>query len=202
MNEQSMSDILNNPKLAGNLRGQLAHILRSLNIDLQKTLSLDFAEHIVWICEEASQGNPVFRDTITTIRHYLEGIVGIEVIDGIKAPLMVARHELYHARGSNGVIAGSAALPIQLALNVCCQRLLEAEAAKKSKFSKPSRYLPDVMSVAYHASLAVAQYTAGTDWCADDQVVRNVARKRGYETSDLETRWQIKQVLDAVGSLD
>jgi hypothetical protein len=186
--KKAIEHAINKPELARNLRGQLAAAFRFVDQTSYKHLALDYAEHIIWICEEVYPHNDIFRRAIDVTRRYLRGETKLEEVWQIRLELSRLVYELEQS-SHHGVTY--AAKVIEGAILVCCH-----EELKKAKYVHQSAVRPRFGGVAHGASDAVKRYTAGIDWDADDIEVRTAARKQAYAASDKETAWQITCLLE------
>ncbi len=189
-----LTDLMVEPKFTRNIRGRLAAALRLLDTSLQKRLACDYAEHVVWICEEVFPENLRFHLAITETKRFLSGETSIEKMAQATSELYRTHYRLPRPYSTDVRTAIEAALAIKLAIKVCCQRELEASGAVMRV-----RYQPPVQAVATKASLAVAHYYGGENWDSDDPKLKATARKRGKAASDAETEWQMNKLLEVVG---
>jgi hypothetical protein len=168
--------------------------LALVDIPTSKQLACDFAEHTLWICEEETNDNPIFRAALTTTREFLKGNVSIEEVARTRSDLFRLRYELQESIEFNAKKAClEASWAIALCIRVCCKRELEKACAIIYQ-----KYQPNADSVAYYSSYAMARYAAGTNWDSDNPELKNVARKRGHEASKAETEWQLARIFDYV----
>lgn len=186
--------VLSDATLQRNLRGQLRALLELVDVRSRKVLACDYAEHVIWICEEVSRGDPRFRQMITVIRRFLDKKATIEEVATAREDFLEAAWQFREMMEWDAAVLRAASNSIYLVGRVCCQRELEALGVVIH-----IKYQPDTMSVAEAASLAIAKHAAGQDWASKDKTLRTAARRRGYEPSNVETRWQIRHLLDYLG---
>lgn len=188
---------IQDPRLARNIRGQVAVALRYLGERDRKRLACDFAEHVLrFVCADEPLHMQVYQRCIDTIRAFLAGHATIQEVDEIyfyeeSCPEPTGSQGdrvAYHAFGFH--VFGSV---LYLLYRSCCQRELEAAGLVIR-----TKYEPDAISVAQEACYAVARRAGGPDWSADDPAKREVARARGQHASEDEARWQLKRILEYV----
>ncbi len=192
--KEAIECVMLNPKFARNIRGRLLAALRLLDAPLQAKLACDYAEHLVWICEQGFNGNPLFCDAIRATKCFLDGRATIEEVAQARLELYEALYELREPHSFLVQSAIDAAWVIELAIQVCCQRQLEALGAVAR-----TRHQPRVKAVASEAWHVVAHYAGGEDWESDDPQLKAAARKRGQLASDAEVQWQLNRLTDSIG---
>jgi hypothetical protein len=178
---KEIQDTFSNPKLIRNHRGQLAAALRVVEPSTRMLLACDYVEHVTWIYEEITHDDGRIRAAIRTTRRFLKGIASIHDVAQARSTVWklfsVPQDSLLE--GAN--IAREVGLATVTAIHVCCQpQLEEANYVIHDKQTGAE-------TVAFRASYAAALHAAGRDWDANDEVLRNIARKRGREASDKET---------------
>ena len=88
---EAIERIMVDPKFARNIRGRLVAALRLLDAPLQARLACDYAEHVVWICEQAFNGDPLFCHAIRSTKGFLNGQTSIEeVAQGLQYQILIA----------------------------------------------------------------------------------------------------------------
>jgi hypothetical protein len=179
------------PRLARNLRGQVAAALRCLPKDDQKRLACDFAEHaMVSVCGREAPELPVYLGGIEVVRSFLEGGSTIRQVDDARA----AGFQLGNSTNGGTPSTHASFWDVQyLLIRCCCQRELEA-----ARLVIKYKYQPDAMAVAQAACQVVARHAGGPEWGADDPSRRDAARKRGRRAADEEAKWQIASILEFV----
>ena len=190
----AIESIMVNPKFACNIRARLLAALRLLDAPLAAKLACDYAEHLVWICEQGFNGNPLFCHAIRATKCFLDGRATIEEVAQARLELYEALYELREPHTFLVQSATDAAWVIELAIQVSCQRQLEALGAVAR-----IRHQPRVKAVASEAWHVVAHYAGGEDWDSDDPQLKAVARKRGRLASDAEVQWQLNRLADSIG---
>ena len=179
------------PRLARNIRGQVAAALHCLEESDDKRLACDFAEHALsFVCAGDSLRVEIYQRGIDTIRAFFAGHATIQQVD--EAYVEAMRLEPIGSQGIPVVLHDFWSVQYLL-FRCCCQREFEA-----AKLVVRYKYQPGAISVAQAACWAVARRAGGPDWDSLDPLLQQAARARGRRASDDEARWQLQRVLDDV----
>lgn len=183
-----VKQVLSKPDLSYNLSGQLSAALDLLNTDAHKALSLDFVEHVLWICNVESSCNNFFDEILIVMRGFLKGK---ETINQVKS----ARSRLYDFRFSPKqeleVLFGTGYVvnALEEAILVCSGK----ELWQVGLIRYPRN---DYNTVHRQAAFAVARHTAKLDWDSTDSFIRNQGRRIGKQASEKEKEWQIGHLIE------
>jgi hypothetical protein len=184
------------PVLARNMRGQLSAALRLLDTSTHQWLACDFAEHGLWMLDRVSKADPMPRRALNVMREYLSGSTTWETVARTDHDLYTFGYSIGSYTSFERKVAYEAWIAVAEAMKVCCHAALKQ--ARRGIWSRNWR--PNAMDVAIQVSHTVGLNAAGEAWNAKDAAIRASARKKGYQASDEETKWQIGNLLDFVAN--
>lgn len=179
---------INQVSLTNNFRSQLAAALRLVPKAIQKQLAVDFAEHVIWICDGAFGPEARFREAIDYLRAYLNGECSLHEVEELRARVFSAYYKLREEMNNP---AGEAAVTLIQAIYVCIK---DDPLAHEFIYTK-IRDHSDATTVAHQASYAAALY--------EGMRMHNEELKKpavDYAASKRETQWQIDRLLETLRS--
>jgi hypothetical protein len=185
--------ILDMPVLKQNVRAKIRAIIPKLDTGWQLELAFNCVEHIVWICEEVTRGNPQFRVAIASARRILQQPAKLEDFNRCWMDIYVLQNDWFHARTPQLHMASDAAFCVERMMRLCLRKADVQPTSHNTTFTEAVDFIVDT------CSRAAGKYAAGIDWDSPDKTRKALAHKKGREASTKESRWQLSHILELIG---
>lgn len=188
-----IQNIMNDPALFRNARGQLKRVLSLLNDHQLRLLALSYTKHILWIGEAISHSPKEINQTISNIEKYLNETLSDEAMNETYRDWFRTSHQLqaeYLKQSFYEKLIKEISYLIIWTLTICCGDRLASRGLRHLPVSRV-----ETMDIANSASKLVGMYTAGPKWNSTDKQERTKAKALGQTASLIETEWQLSEVV-------